>query len=298
MYSFTTGSDPNENFYRIDGVGPMPADPRAWPMNANIQTELHQLFLVSKNPLIYPGQYTVSGQWAAGDEAIAALRFGNTSVGFSHVVRAGEGPLQIAESLRNQMHDDGTFKATPIFVMTVGEYPQSGQFSWHICPPWSTWNTEPRINLTAGKTSANGSIQVTLQPVNILDTPAATLRLGHTVPGRAAQHEDLVAEVAFEGQTDLIEGPTDENIRQIYARLQVYIKNPKHSGPQGRWQWQNASANSNNVVNAMMLADGLVLCDKNGQHPAGGPAGDGFMGEGNINLPIDGGIYRNGQKIL
>jgi hypothetical protein len=289
-YSYTTGSDPNENFYRVDGVGDMPTDPRAWPMNANIQCELHQLFLVSKNPLIYPGQYTVSGTWAAGDEAIAAIRFGNTSLGFSHIVAAGEGPRQIAESLRNQMHANDTFKMTPIFVMTVGEY--GGGSSWHICPPWSTWNTEPRISLSAGKTSAGGSIEVTLQPVNILDTPACTLRLGHAVAGRPAAHEDLIGELAFEGQTDHIDGPTDENIRQIYGRLQVYIASPSNGAPQGRWQFQRASSNSNNVTNAFMIQEGVWLCDANGNNPSGDP------GAGNINLPEGGGIYRNGVKIL
>lgn len=290
-YSYTTGSDPTENFYRVDGVGAMPVDPRAWPMNANIQTELHQLFLISKNPLIYPGEYTVSGSWAAGDEAIVAVRFGNTSVGFSHIVKAGEGPQQIAESLRDQMHADGTFKSTPIFVMTVGER-SPGHFAWHICPPWSTWNTEPRINLTSGKTSASGRCEVTLQPVNILDTPACTLRLGHAVAGRPAQHEDLIGELSFEGQTDKIESASDENIRQIYGRLQVYISNPSNSNPAGRWQFQRASANANNVTNAFMIGQGVWLCDANGNNPTGDP------GAGNINLPSGGKIFRNGVQIL
>ena|SRR5215475_419888 len=290
-YSYTTGSDPNENFYRVDGVGDMPVDPRTWPMNANIQTELHQLFLVSKNPLIYPGEYTISGTWAAGDEAICAIRFGNTSVGFSHVVQAGQGPQQIAQALRDQMHADSTFKSTPIFVMTIGER-SPGHWAWHICPPWSTWNTEPRINLTSGKTSVNGKVEVTLQPVNILDTPACTLRLGHTVAGRPAAYEDLVGELAFEGQTDRIDGPNDENIRQIYGRLQVYIANPSNSNPAGRWQFQRASGNANNVTNNLMLGLGMWLCDANGNNPTGD------MGAGNINLPPNGGIYRNGVKIL
>jgi hypothetical protein len=290
-YNYTHGSDPNEVFYRVDGVGTMPVDPRAWPMNANIQTELHQLFLISKNPLIYPGEYTISGTWAAGDEAICAVRFGNTSIGFSHVVQAGETAKQIAEGLRNQMLADSTFNSTPIFVMTVGER-ASGHFAWHICPPWSTWNTEPRISLSSGKTSVNGKCEVTLQPVNILDTPACTLRLGHTVPGRPAQHEDLIGELAFEGQTDRINSASDENIRQIYGRLQVYVANPSNANPAGRWQFQRASANANNVTNMLMLGQGMWLCDANGNNPSGDP------GAGNINLPANGGIYRNGVKIL
>src|SRR5215475_2224640 len=204
-YSYTTGSDPNENFYRVDGVGDMPVDPRAWPMNANVQTELHQLFLVSKNPLIYPGEYTVSGTWAAGDEAIAAIRFGNTSVGFSYIVKAGDTSQQIAENLHDQMAADQTFANTPIFVMAVGER-STGHFAWHICPPYSTWNTEPRITLSTGKTSTNGVISVTLSPINVLDTPACTFIQAHAVPGRPAQADDLISEWTAYGQTDLIQG--------------------------------------------------------------------------------------------
>jgi len=289
-YSYTTGTNADENFYKIEGVGDMPVDPRSWPLNANIITYLHQLFLISKNPLIYPGGYTIGGTWTAGEEAITRVTFGNTNLSFSHTAQPGEGARQIAENLRNQMAANQTFAATPIFVMAVGEY--SGGSSWHICPPYSTWIANPRISLSVGGHSVNGTITVNRQPENILDTPACTLRLAHTVPGRAAQTNDLVGEIAFEGQTDKIENPTDENIRQIYARLQVYVADPRNGGPGGRWQFQRASSNENNVTNMLMLGQGMWLCDAQGNNPSGDP------GAGNINLPSGGGIYRNGVKIL
>lgn len=295
-FEFTTGTLPDENFVQGTGVGPLPADPTCLPFDANIKTLIHQLWLVSENALIYPGMYTVSGQWAPGDEAIAAVRWGSTSLGWSYIVQPNDTAWQIAEGLRNQMAADATFASTPIFCMAVGNY--GGGASWHICPPWSTWETEPRINLTVGKTSVNGVISIGRQPENVLDTPAMTLVQAHVVPGRPAQMNDLISEWVAMGQTDKIEGPDDRNIRQIYARLQCYIRNPSNATPMGRWQFQNASGNENNVQNAMMLSDGLLLCDANGQHPAGGTGGEGFMGAGTINLPADGGIFRDGVKIL
>jgi len=297
-YEFTTGTSPLENVIQQQGVGPLPADVRALPFNANWRTSAHEVWIVSDNPLIYPGQWTISGTWAAGDEAIAAVRWGNTSLGFSHIVQAGQGPQQIAEALRNQMLNNATFAQVKMGVMPVGEYPSPGHFSWHICPHYALWNTEPRINLTSGKTSANGVIQVALQPVNLLDTPACTLTLGRAVPGRPAQAMDLIAEHRVMGQTDLITSPDDVNLRQIYINIQYYVKSAKNGAPMGMVQYQVASANANNVVNAMQLADGLVLCDAQGRHPNGGAAGDGMMGSGNINIPAGCHIYRDGVQIL
>jgi len=295
-YEYTTGTLPNENVVKADGVGPLPADNRALPFNANISTLLHELWLVSDNPLIYPGMFTIGGTWAEGDEAICAVRWGDVSIGFSHIAKAGEGARQVAEGLRNQMAADATFAQTPIFVMPVGEY--GGGSSWHICPPWKCWNTEPKIVLTTGKTSVNGNVSIGRQPEDVLDTPACTVTIAHAVPGRPAKMNDLIGELRYMGQTDKIEGPDDKNIRQIFANLQVYIKRPSNSAPMGRWQFQNASGNENNVVNAMMLADGLVLCDANGAHPPGGSDGEGFMGAGTIHLPEGGSIWIGGKKVL
>ena len=294
-YNYTTGTNPNENVIKGRGPGPLPADVNAVPFDANYETKIHEIWLTSENPQIYPGQYTIAGTWAPGDEAIAALRWNGKSIGYSYIIQIGDGPKQIAEHLRNQMANDSVLGAASILVMPVGQY--GGGWSWQVCPPYATWIANPRITLSTGKTSQGGMISTPLQPSNVLDTPACTLVLSHRVPGRQAQADDLIGEVRFMGQTDYITDPNDKNLRQIYANLQVYIKDRGHAAPMGRWQFQNASGNENNVVNAMMLANGLLLCDANGQHPAGGN-GDGFMGAGSINLPAGGHIYRDGVQIL
>jgi hypothetical protein len=283
--AFLNGTDPNELFKT--GPGEMPFD-------ENVITRAHQLWLWSNNALIYPGQFTISGTWAPGDTAMCSVNWGANNRSFIYTVQQEDDAEDIARALSQKMAVDPVFIAVTMGVNHPSQY--AGGWSWQINPQYSPcWTSQPRINLGATQQSAAGKCSVTLQVANVLDTPGATLVLGHSVADRPGQREDLVGEVTFYGQTDQ---PTADNLQQIFARLQVYIKQPTAGAPIGRWQWQNASANQNAVINAMMLADGLLLCDENGQHPAGGSTGDGFMGAGTINLPLGGGIYRDGVKIL
>ena len=284
-YQFNTGTNPDENF--AQGPGPIPFD-------QNFVTYAHQLWLWSNNALIYPGALTMSGNWNLDDTATAKVAWGTEVRKFTAIAAQGDSAQVMATKLHDLMAADTVFAATPIFISPVGNF--NGGWSFHVNPPWSTWNSTPRLSITASADSASGHCSVTTQPSNVLDTPASTLTLLHTVPGRPAQPNDLIAEITAYGQNSQINGPDDKDARQIYTRIQFYIDDPSSSAPVGRMQLQMASANINNVINRMIFRLGMLLCDANGAPPHGGHNGD--MGPGTINLPGSGGIYRDGRKVL
>ncbi len=259
-----------------------------WMSSANIW------WLRSTNSQIYPGVYTIGGNWASGETAVCLLTWGDIALTFSHTALPGDTNADIARHLRQQMDDDPLLESKGITVEEAGQFGNPAihgpnPWSWHINIDWPIFKQAFKL-ATNGSRSVNGAITPT-PPLDILDTPGATIRVSRAVADRAAKPNDLIGNLSFEGQTD---EPVADNVQQIYINLQAYVDNPDKQAPLGRLDIQGASSNENNVVTRFSFRKGLIIRAANGAMPFGGDGGD--MGYGACNVADD--YYVNGQAVM